>query len=635
MKAKLKREMLPVALLLIFVTSVALWLRFAAPEPAPPRIEVPYSTFRRELTAGHVVRVVIAAQRIDGELSQPIEGTTGGGWTVETRFFRTVPPSLPDPDLIPELQARGVEIMALPVSSTGTTWVPIAFTVGPVILLLIVIGYVVMTQERRGGSGGLLSFGRSRARRYSGETAPVTFADVAGSDAPKAELREVVEFLKDPARFQRLGAEVPRGLLLVGPPGTGKTLLARATAGEAGVPFFFISGSEFVELFVGVGASRVRNLFRQAKEHSPAIVFVDEIDALGRERGSAVTGAHEERQQTLNQLLVEMDGFEPNVELIIIAATNRPDILDSALLRPGRFDRRVVVDLPSLTERHAILQLHARGKPLAPDVDLEAAARGTPGFSGADLENLLNEAALLAARAGKEWIENEDLELARDKVVMGLERQNLLISPAERRCMAYHEAGHAVVAAVLPHADPLHKVTIVPRGQALGITQQLPVEDKHLYTREYLLDKLATLMGGRAAEHLVLDTATTGAENDLKEATRLARRMVLEWGLADELENMAFHTGPEELYVANGHLRLPEYSEATARATDRAVRRILSGAFDRAMEILQTHRAGLDAIAEALIEHEVLIGDEVAEILADRGGEPQYTKRSDETYSRR
>ncbi len=618
---KLKRETLWFMVwVAIFVGSFMLWVQYVKPEEAPQRIELPYSTFRRELAAGHVVRVTIGNQRIDGELSQPVEGKTDGGITANSRFFWTITPSLPDPELLPALQAQGVEITARRVPSSSPSWMPLLLGLAP-LLLLLVFGYMLFARGQRGASD-VLGFGRSGAKMYSPETTPVTFDDVAGSEGPKAELREVVEFLKDPLKFQKLGAEIPRGVLLIGPPGTGKTLLARAVAGEAGVPFFSITGSEFVEMFVGVGASRVRDLFRQAKAHSPCIVFVDEIDAIGRQRGPGITSAHEEREQTLNQLLAEMDGFEPNEGVIILAATNRPDILDRALLRPGRFDRRVVVDLPTLTERLAILELHARGKPLAADVDLTAIARGTPGFSGADLENLLNEAALLAARKNKDWIEHEDLERARDKVMMGLERQSLIISPEERRCMAYHEAGHAVVAAVLPYADPLHKVTIVPRGRALGLTQQLPVEEKHLYTREYLHDKLAVLMGGRAAEELVLDTATSGAENDLKEATRLARRMVLDWGLADELGHLALHTAPEDVYLENGYRHPPEYSEATARDIDDAVRHILDTAYERARSVLETHSAGLDAVAEALIEQEVLTGDEVDAILSASDMQP-------------
>ncbi len=612
----------------ILVAAFALWVWHAASTPPPVRrVVLPYSAFRDELRAGHVVRVVISGHQIEGEMSQPVRGESAEGETTTARHFVTVVPELPDPTLLPELQAHHVEVVARRASPIATTWLPTLLSLLPFALLLL-IGYLLLGRTPRGGPD-VLRFGRSGARMYTPETTRVTFDDVAGAEGPKAELREIVEFLKDPAKFRRLGAEIPHGVLLIGPPGTGKTLLARAVAGEAGVPFFSITGSEFVEMFVGVGASRVRDLFRQAKAHRPCIIFVDEIDAIGRQRGVAgLTGAHEEREQTLNQLLAEMDGFEPNEGIIVLAATNRPDILDPALLRPGRFDRRVVVDLPTLSEREAILKLHARGKPLASDVDLRTIARGTPGFSGADLENLLNEAALLAARAGKNRIEREDLERARDKVMMGLERRSMIISPEERRCMAYHEAGHAVVAAVLPHADPLHKVTIVPRGRALGLTQQLPAEERHLYTREYLHDKLAVLMGGRAAEELVLGTATSGAENDLKEATRLARRMVLDWGLAEELGHQALRTAPEDLYLGNGFRRPPEYGPVTAEQVDRAVRRILDEAYERARETLKTERAGLDAVAEALMEHEVLSGEEVAEILARAHAGPQDGHRA-------
>lgn len=603
---------------ILFLLAVLLVLAWRYPEliRGPVRIEIPYSTFRRELAAGRVIRIIMMGHTIEGEMNPVTQAKLVQDQAMETWFFRTRIPDFPDPTLIPELQARGVEITVRTAPSISPPPLGLILGFGP---LLVLIGYIFLSRVRHGGSS-MLGLKHSGARMYAPQTTPVTFEDVGGSEGPKAELREVVEFLKDPVKFQRLGAEIPHGVLLLGPPGTGKTLLARAVAGEAGVPFFSIAGSEFVEVFVGVGASRVRDLFRQAKAHSPCIIFVDEIDAIGRQRSAAnLARGHEEWETTLNQLLAEMDGFESKEGIIVLASTNRPDVLDPALLRPGRFDRCVVVDLPTLDEREAILRLHARCKPLAPDASLRAVARGTPGFSGADLENLLNEAALLAARAGKDWITNEDLEQARDKVMLGLERRNLPLSPEERCCMAYHEAGHAVVAAVLPHADPLHKVTIVPRGRALGLTQQLPLEDRHLYTREYLVDRLAILMGGRAAEELVLGTATSGAESDFKEATRLARRMVLDWGLAEEMGHQALHTTPAELYLGDGSHHTPEYSQATAQQADRAVRRILDSAYEQAKAVLQTQRAGLDAVAAALLEREVLTGAEVAELLAAAG----------------
>jgi cell division protease FtsH len=452
---------------------------------------------------------------------------------------------------------------------------------------------------------------RSRARLYSKTKEHTTFDDVAGLQSPKTELKEIIEFLKEPNRFQRLGGEIPRGVLLVGPPGSGKTLLARAVAGEADVPFFSITGSDFMEMFVGVGASRVRDLFETAKKVAPSIVFIDELDSIGRRRGAGLGGGHDEREQTLNQLLSELDGFEPNESVIIMAATNRPDILDPALLRPGRFDRRITVDSPALRDRLKILQIHSLNKPLDEGVELEKIARGTPGFSGADLENLLNEAALLAARKGKDVIQRADLEEARDKVLLGLEREGLSLSKDEIRILAYHEAGHAVLAAILPHADPIHKVTIVPRSKSMGVTQQLPERDKYIYPQEYLLDRLAVMMGGRAAEILVLNTTTSGAEMDLKEATRLARKMVLDWGMSERLGTLSFGEQGQHVFLGEEIGRPRKFSEQTASLIDEEVKAILDDAYERASSHLQSNRKILDRVAEELMESEEITGEEV------------------------
>jgi len=461
----------------------------------------------------------------------------------------------------------------------------------------------------------LFSIGQNRARLYEHEQQPVTFADVAGLEGVKTELTEIVTYLKAPERVQRLGGQAPKGVLLVGPPGTGKTLLARAVAGEASVPFYSITGSDFMEMFVGVGASRVRGLFDDARKVAPCIIFIDELDSIGRRRGAGLGGGHDEREQTLNQLLSEMDGFEPTENVVVMAATNRPDILDPALLRPGRFDRQITVNLPTLSARQKILQIHARNKPLAADVDLAHLARGTPGFSGADLENILNEAALLAAREQKTQIEQADIEHARDKIMMGLEREGLALTDNEREIIAYHEAGHAVIAAVLEHADPIHKVTIVPRGQAMGVTQQLPEKEKYIYPEEYMLDRLAVMMGGRAAENLKFDTATSGAENDLKQATQLVRRMVLDWGMSERFGRMALGSQSQQVFLGEeiGHHR--NYSETTAREVDEEIKKILDTAYKRAARTLQNQRSALTAVAEALLQQEELAGEEVYKFL--------------------
>jgi cell division protease FtsH len=486
-------------------------------------------------------------------------------------------------------------------------------------LLLIWLMFMFLGRMGRQGQG-IFSMGKSRAKQYTAKHERTTFDDIAGAGRVKTELREIIDFLKDPQRYYKLGGESPRGVLLVGPPGTGKTLLARAVAGEAEVPFFSITGSDFMEMFVGVGASRVRDMFAQAKKQSPGIIFIDELDSIGRTRGAGLGGGHDEREQTLNQLLSEMDGFEPNESVIVMAATNRPDILDPALMRPGRFDRRISIDMPSMKDRLEVLKIHSRKKPLHKSVDLERYARSTPGFSGADLANMLNEAALMAARKDKNVIEGEDLEEARDKIIMGLERENVALTEDECRLIAYHESGHAVVAASVPNADPVHKVTIVPRGLSMGHTHQAPEGDRYIYTREYIVDRLAVMMGGRAAEQLVLNTTTSGAENDLKQATRIARKMVLDWGMSSKLGQVALGGPREHVFLGEeiGHQR--EYSEETARDVDEEVRTILSDAYNRARDLLTEKREGLDRVAAKLLEKEELTGAEVGDLLNHEQG---------------
>jgi cell division protease FtsH len=485
------------------------------------------------------------------------------------------------------------------------------------------IGIFWLLQRRaQSQMGGIMSIGRSRAKTYSTERPGTTFADVAGYEGVKQEITEVVDFLKHPERFAEIGARIPKGVLLVGPPGTGKTLIARAVAGEAGVPFLSVTGSDFMEMFVGVGASRVRDLFQNARKLGRAIIFVDEIDSIGRKRGAGLGGGHDEREQTLNQMLSEMDGFEATEGIVMMAATNRPDILDPALLRPGRFDRQVVVPLPELDERRAILGVHAKSKRLAPDVDLDVVARGTPGMSGADLANLVNEAALFAVRAGQDEIRNADFEQARDRVLMGQRRDSMALSEAEKEVIAYHEAGHAVCAAVLPNADPVHKVTILPIGMALGVTQQLPVDEKHIYRQDYIQDSLVVRMGGRCAEELVFGVISTGANNDLVGSTELARKMVAEWGMSSRVGPMAWGSSGQ-VFLGEDLIHTRDYSDETARVIDEEVERILREQEDRCREVLREHRNGLDLVARALLERETIDGAEVSRLITLGGGVPR------------
>ncbi len=518
------------------------------------------------------------------------------------------------PDLIKMLRDRGVRIAVKPPDSNP--WYAIFLQWVPMLLFIGV--WIFFMRQMQGGGAKALSFGKARARLISEKQNKVTFQDVAGVDEAKEELREIIDFLKDPQKFQKLGGKIPKGVLLVGPPGTGKTLLAKAIAGEANVPFFSISGSDFVEMFVGVGASRVRDLFEQGKKHAPCIIFMDEIDAVGRHRGAGLGGGHDEREQTLNQLLVEMDGFETNEGVILIAATNRPDVLDPALLRPGRFDRQVVVPRPDVKGREEILRVHARRIPLAPDVDLKVLARGTPGFSGADLANLVNEAALLAARPNKKFVEMLDFENAKDKVLMGVERRSMIISDTEKRTIAYHEAGHTLVADFLPGTDPVHKVTIIPRGRALGLTQQLPLDDKYNYSKEYLLNRITILLGGRAAEEVVLQQQTTGAGDDLEKATEMARKMVCEWGMSDTLGPLTFGKNEEHIFLGREVARAKDYSEETALAIDAEIKRFVIECATRARQILEENIEKLHALARALLERETLDREDIAQILRAR-----------------
>ena len=594
------RNTLPKGLLIWLIIALLMIYFFNSFTPSTKEKEIIFSDFIAAVEAGKVAKVTIKGERIKGEF---VDGTA----------FRTVTPQ--DPQLIPLLRQKGVKIAAKP-QDESSFWNSVLFSWLPFLLLIVI--WIIFMRQMQAGGGKAFSFGRSRARLFNREDGKkVTFKDVAGIEESKEEVREIIEFLKDPGKFTRLGGRIPKGVLLVGPPGTGKTLLARAIAGEADVPFLSISGSDFVEMFVGVGASRVRDLFLQAKKNAPCIVFIDEIDAVGRYRGAGLGGGHDEREQTLNQLLVEMDGFEVNEGIIVIAATNRPDILDPALLRPGRFDRQVVVPLPDVKGREAILKVHTRNTPLDPDVDLGVIARTTPGFTGADLENLINEAALLAARKGRDRVGMEELEAAKDKVLMGTERKSMIISEEERRDTAYHEAGHALVAKFTPGADPIHKVTIIPRGQALGLTQQLPMDERHIYSKDYLLANITTLMGGRAAEEVVLKRFTTGAGNDIERATEIARKMVCEWGMSEKLGPLTFGRKDEQVFLGKDLVLQRNFSEETAQQIDAEIRRIVTDCYERAKRTILNHLDLLHKLAGALLERESLTGEEVDQIIAE------------------
>jgi cell division protease FtsH len=562
--------------------------------------QLTFSEFMSAVDAGNVQRVVITGQEITGTTKDSHDQT-----------FRTYAPTQYE-GLANKLIERGIAVSSK--EPTASPWASLLGTWAP---FLVMIGFwVFFMRQMQSGGNKALSFGKSKAKLSSSSQKKVTFKDVAGVDEAKEELQEIIEFLKEPQKFQKLGGRIPKGVLLMGPPGTGKTLLARAVAGEANVPFFSISGSDFVEMFVGVGASRVRDLFEQGKKNAPCIIFIDEIDAVGRHRGAGLGGGHDEREQTLNQLLVEMDGFESNEGVILVAATNRPDVLDPALLRPGRFDRRIVVNRPDVKGREGILSVHTRKIPMADDVDVAVLARGTAGFSGADLANLVNEAALNAARYNQKVVRMHDFEFAKDKVLMGSERRSMIISDAEKRITAIHEAGHALMTVLLPNADPIHKVTIIPRGMALGLTQQLPTDEKHNYSRDYLEDQIAILLGGRIAEEITMDSLTTGAGNDLERATEMARRMVCEWGMSDAMGPLTFGKKEEQIFLGREIAQHQDYSEDTALKIDHEVKRFVTKNYERAHVMLSEHKDTLIKMADALLAREVLDAEQVNRLAA-------------------
>ena len=579
--------------LVIVVSAILLWQVVRSGSAAQKEQPINFSEFLTNVDQGNVSEVTINAQELRGKFK---DGKA---------FNATAPVNYPD--MIKALRDKGVNINVRDVTN-GSWPLQLLGTWAPLILLAAL--WFFMIRQMQTGGNKALSFGKSRARLLSMQQKKVTFKDVAGVDEAKEELREIIEFLREAQKFQKLGGRIPKGVLLVGPPGTGKTLLARAVAGEANVPFFSISGSDFVEMFVGVGASRVRDLFEQGKKNAPCIIFIDEIDAVGRHRGAGLGGGHDEREQTLNQLLVEMDGFESNEGVILMAATNRPDVLDPALLRPGRFDRRVVVNRPDVRGREEILRVHTRKIPLAEDVELNVLARGTPGFSGADLANMVNEAALSAARQNRKAVLQYDFEVAKDKVLMGVERKSMILSDEEKKVTAFHEAGHALLAVKLPHADPVHKVTIIPRGMALGVTMQLPIDDKHNYTKEYLETEIAILMGGRLAEELFLNQMSTGAGNDIERATELARKMVCEWGMST-LGPLTFGKKEEQIFLGREIAQHRDYSEDTAIKIDMEVRRLVDEGYNKAKILLSDSREVLTRIAVALLEREVLDANEI------------------------
>ncbi|MEI9994958.1 MAG: ATP-dependent zinc metalloprotease FtsH [Rhizomicrobium sp.] len=601
-----------VALLLVFLFNL---FQNKARDAAVQNIT--YSKFLDDVGDNQVKAVTMTGEGIKGELSN---GTQ----------FTTIAPSN-DPALVPSMKAHNVNI-SVTQPDDGFNLVSILLNALPMLLLIAV--WIFFMRQLQAGGGKAMGFGKSRAKMLTERTGRVTFEDVAGVDEAKDDLKEIVDFLKDPQKFQRLGGRIPKGVLLVGPPGTGKTLLARAIAGEANVPFFTISGSDFVEMFVGVGASRVRDMFEQAKKNAPCIVFIDEIDAVGRHRGAGLGGGNDEREQTLNQLLVEMDGFEANESVILIAATNRPDVLDPALLRPGRFDRHVVVPNPDLAGREKILRVHMRKVPLSPDVEPRTIARGTPGFSGADLANLVNEAALLAARRGKRVVSKAEMEDAKDKVMMGAERRSMAMTEDEKKLTAYHEAGHALVGMCVPQHDPLHKVTIIPRGRALGVTMNLPEQDRLSYSRQYCVSKLASVFGGREAEVLIFgpDNVTNGATSDIQQATRLARSMVMEWGMSDKLGRVRYRSNEQEVFLGHSVAQSNNMSEETARLIDAEVRQLVEDGEATARRILTERREDLETIAKGLLEYETLSGDEVTGLM--KGIKPVRTPYEEPTPDR-
>ncbi|BBA70308.1 ATP-dependent zinc metalloprotease FtsH [Geobacter sulfurreducens] len=583
--------------LVISLMMILLFNLFNKPRTTQERLG--YSDFIAAVDAGKVSTVTVQGNEIIGKYSDGKE-------------FRSYKPT--DAMLSEKLLEKKINVSAKP-EEEKVSWFSIFISWFP--LLFLVGVWIFFMRQMQGGGGKAMAFGKSRAKLLTEAQGRVTFEDVAGVDEAKEELEEIIQFLKDPKKFTKLGGRIPKGVLLVGPPGTGKTLLARAVAGEAGVPFFSISGSDFVEMFVGVGASRVRDLFVQGKKNAPCIIFIDEIDAVGRHRGAGLGGGHDEREQTLNQLLVEMDGFESNEGVILIAATNRPDVLDPALLRPGRFDRQVVVPQPDVKGREMILKVHTKKTPLASDVDLGVIARGTPGFSGADLSNVVNEAALLAARKDKSFVEMKDFDDAKDKVLMGVERRSMVISEEEKKNTAYHEAGHTLVAKLIPGTDPVHKVSIIPRGRALGVTMQLPIEDKHSYNKESLLNRIAVLMGGRAAEEIIFNELTTGAGNDIERATEIARKMVCEWGMSEKMGPVTFGKKEESIFLGRDMSMHKNYSEATAVEIDEEIRKIIDGSYSRVKQLLNENLSVLHCLATQLIEKENLTGDEVDRIIKD------------------
>ncbi|MEE9258683.1 MAG: ATP-dependent zinc metalloprotease FtsH [Nitrospinaceae bacterium] len=593
-----------------FYKNLALWLVIGMilialfnifNKPIVPQSEVVFSDFIDQVEKGQITEVVIQGDNISGKY-------------VDGRSFQTMAPPK-DPDLIRTLRDKGVRIIVVPPEQTSW-YMNILISWFPMLLLLGI--WIFFMRQMQAGGGKALSFGKSRARPLTDSKNKTTFKDVAGVDEAKEELQEIIEFLKEPQKFNKLGGKIPKGVLLVGPPGTGKTLLARAIAGEASVPFFCISGSDFVEMFVGVGASRVRDLFDQGKKNSPCIIFIDEIDAVGRHRGAGLGGGHDEREQTLNQLLVEMDGFENNEGVILIAATNRPDVLDPALMRPGRFDRQVVVNRPDIRGREGILKVHTSTVPLKDEVVLKTIARGTPGFTGADLANLVNEAALLAARHDKKKVDMDDFEDAKDKVLMGVERRSLVITENEKKTTAFHEAGHALVAFLLPGTDPIHKVTIIPRGRALGVTQQLPVDEKHTYPKSFLYNNLAIFMGGRAAEEIALGQITTGAGNDIERATELARKMVCEWGMSEKMGPLTYGSKEEMVFLGKDFSNQKNFSDQTAKLIDQEVKALVMGGYNKAREIIENHQDKLESLAVALLDQETLNAEEIHELITGK-----------------